>query len=237
MNKNTPRTFTKILRGSVIAALSIALLGSPLAMAEDESDASSQQLTFDNLVPVKDAAVALAYIDPEADFTVFKRVAILEPKVAFRSNWQRDQNRSRTRNISNRDMERMKSDVATLFERVFEERLEAAGYEVVDVANDDVLLLRPAIVDLDVTAPDTRSPGRTSTFASTAGAATLYIELFDSITGEILGRAADRQSVRRNGGMLSWSNSVTNNAEARRMFGRWADTLVAFLDSHYTPDK
>ena len=84
MNKNTQRTFTKFLQGSGIAALSIALLGSPLALAEDEADDMSQQLTFDNLVPVKDAAVALAYIDPEADFTVFKRVAILEPKVDHR---------------------------------------------------------------------------------------------------------------------------------------------------------
>ena len=178
----------------------------------------------------------MAYIDPEADFSVFTRVAILEPMVAFRSNWQRDQNRNRTRNISTREMERMKEDVATLFERIFEERLEAGGYQVVDVIGEDVLLLRPAIVDLDVTAPDTRTPGRVRTFASTAGAATLYIELFDSFSGDIVGRAADRQAVRQAGGRLSWSNSVTNNAEARRMFGRWADTLVGFLDAHYKGD-
>ena len=235
--KNKPlRVVGDLIHGSWIVLLVSALLLSPATKAEDEAE-ESQMRTFDNLVPVDDAAVAMAYIDPDADFGVFNRVAILEPKVAFRSNWQRDQNRSRTRNIRTRDMERMKEDVATLFERVFEERLEAAGYQVVDVTGDDVLLLRPAIVDLDVTAPDTRSPGRTRTFASTAGAATLYIELFDSFTGDIVGRAADRQAVRRAGGMLSWSNSVNNNAEARRMFVGWADTLVEFLDAHYTPEK
>ena len=36
---------------------------------------------------------------------------------------------------------------------------------------------------------------------------------------------------------MTWNNRVTNVAEARRMFGRWADTLVAFLDSHYTPNN
>ena len=209
---------------------SLALLvAAPVWSAEE----AAVQPTFDNLVPVKDAKMALAYIDPEADFSVFKRVAILEPFVAFRSNWQRDQNRSRSRNISSRDMERIKSDVATLFERVFTERLEAAGYEVVEGANEDVLLVRPAIIDLDITAPDNRTAGRSRTFTASTGAATLYIQLFDSLTGDIIGRAADRQAVRRAGGNVTWSNSVTNTADARRMMGGWADNLVGFLDAHY----
>mgnify|MGYP001811656144 CR=1 FL=1 len=210
--------------------LSLALVAAaPVWSAED----AAVEPTFDNLVPVKDAKMAMAYIDPEADFSVFKRVAILEPFVAFRSNWQRDQNRSRSRNISSRDMERIKSDVATLFERVFTERLEAAGYEVVEGANEDVLLVRPAIIDLNITAPDTRSAGRSRTLTASTGAATLYIQLFDSLSGDIIGRAADRQAVRRAGGNVTWSNSVTNTADARRMMGGWADNLVGFLDAHY----
>jgi hypothetical protein len=200
------------------------MLAPPAMSAEEASDT-----TFDNLVPVKGAKMSMAYIDPEADFSVFKRVAILEPF----SNWQRDQNRSRSRNITARDMERIKSDVATLFERVFTERLEAAGYEVVDGANEDVLLVRPAIIDLDITAPDTRTAGRSRTFTASTGAATLYIQLFDSLSGDIIGRAADRQAVRRAGGTITWSNSVTNTADARRMIGGWADNLVTFLEAHY----
>ena len=213
--------------GFVLSAALMAI--APMLSAEEPA----VQPTFDNLVPVKGAKMSLAYIDPDADFSVFKRVAILEPFVAFRSNWQRDQNRSRSRNIRARDMERIKSDVATLFERVFTERLEAAGYEVVDGANEDVLLLRPAIIDLDITAPDTRTAGRSRTFTASTGAATLYIQLFDSLSGDIIGRAADRQAVRSGGGRVSWSNSVTNTADARRMMGRWADSLVGFLDAHY----
>ena len=212
----------------------VLLCASPLLLAEEKADAGKvADTSFDNLVPVKDPRVTMAYIDPEADFSVFKRVTILETFVAFRSNWQRDQNRGRSRNVSARDMERIKTDVATLFERVFTERLEAAGYEVVDGAAGDVLLLRPAIIDLDITAPDTRTAGRSRTFTASTGAATLYIQLFDSVSGQIIGRAADRQSVRRPGGMVNWSNSVTNTADARRMMGGWADNLVGFLDAHY----
>ena len=131
--------------------------------------------------------------------------------------------------------DRIRADVASLFKDVFTEVLEADdGYEVVDGANEDVLLLRPAIIDLDVTAPDTRTAGRSTTFTASAGAATIYIELFDSLSGQIIGRAVDRQNARRAGGTVSWSNSVTNSQEARRMMRGWANQLRSFLDAHYS---
>ena len=197
--------------------------------------ATAQEISFDGLVAVDDARVAMAYIDPEADFSVFERVMILDPHVSFRSNWRRDQNRSRSRNIRASDVERIKADVAALFKEVIIEVLEADdGYEIVDTADYDVLLLRPAIIDLDISAPDTRGAGRTRTYASSTGAATLYLELFDSVSGAIIGRAADRQAARRFGGTMTWNNRVTNRAEARRVFRDWATKLREFLDEHYS---
>jgi hypothetical protein len=217
---------------AVSALACLALFGSvTLAVAEDESE-----LRFDGLVPVKDARVAMAYVNPDADFSVFKRVAVLDPFVSFRSNWQRDQNRNRTRgtgSVRASDMERIKTEGADIFRDVFIERLEAAGYHVTTEAGDDVLVLRPAIIDLDITAPDVRRGGRSRTYTATNGAATLYIELIDSLTSDVIGQAADRQTARRAGGMMTWNNRVTNRAEARRMFGGWADKLVEFLQEQY----
>jgi len=206
------------------------------AFADEESDAPLTEDAIDGLVPVENSALGMAYVHPDADFGVFERVAILEPFVAFRSNWQRDQRRSRNR-ISANDMERIKADVARIFLEVFTETLEANdGYEVVDFAAHDVLLLRPAIIDLDVAAPDARSAGRSQTFSATAGSATLYLELFDSISGQKLARAADRRTVRNTGGRVTASNRVTNTAEARRLFRRWAEILRERLDEFY-PSK
>lgn len=203
----------------------------PLSVFAEESAGTS----FDGLKPVEGAAVAMAYIDPEADFSAFTRVMILEPYVAFRSNWQRDQNRSRSRNINARDMERIKADVASMFREVFTQNLQADdGFEVVDEADYDVLLIRPAIINLDITAPDIATAGRSRTFTASAGQATLYIELFDSVTGTIIGRAADAQATRNTGGTMSWNNRVMNRAEGRRMFSGWANQLRSFLDQHYT---
>ena len=211
----------------VVLACLVWMVASPSVFAADKTEDR-----FDGLVPVENAKVAMAYIDPAADFSVFQRVAILDPFVAFRSNWQRNQNRSRSRNIRASDMERIKSDVAYLFKDVFIESLEAAGYEVVHETGDDVLVLRPAITDLDITAPDTRSAGRSRTHTASGGAATLYVELVDSVSGDLIGRAADRQAARR-GGSVTWANRVTNRADARRMFGGWADQLIGFLDQTY----
>jgi len=205
-----------------------------MALPVAQADETTQM--FENLVPVEDAQVGMAYIDPHADFSVFKRVMLLDTFVAFRSGWERDQRRvSRRNRVSARDMERIKSRVSETFNASFIDVLQADdGFEIVDEAGDDVLLIRAAIIDLDVTAPDTQSAGRSRTYTASSGAATMYIELFDSVSGQIIGRAADRQAARSPGNMLSWNTSVSNTANARRVFNSWAGKLREFLDSHYT---
>jgi hypothetical protein len=200
-------------------------------------DESDQQ--FENLVPVDDSQVAKAFVDPNADFSVFKRVMLLETFVAFRSGWERDQRRgTRGVRITASDMERIKTGVAELFNSVFIEVLEADdGFEIVTEPDYDVLLIRAAIIDLDVTAPDVSTPGRSRTYAADSGAATLYIELYDSVSGQIIGRALDRQAARNPGNVMRWTNRASNTADARRVFRGWATQLRTFLDSHYSGEQ
>ena len=222
----SPYRFLKAKLTTIVLA---SLVFSPLQAAESSD-------MFDNLVPVENAKVGAAFIDPEADFGTYRQVILLDTFVAFKANWERDQRRqSRTARVSAADMDRIKSDVATLFNEVMVETLEANdGFPVVDAPDYDVLLLRAAIIDLDITAPDTMSAGRTTSFTATTGAATMYLELYDSVSGQIIGRAADRSVIRDSTGRVSWSNRVTNTQDARRMFRRWADLLRSFLDSHYS---
>jgi hypothetical protein len=124
---------------------------------------------------VGDPRVAAAWIDTDADFSVFKRVVVFEPKVAFRADWMRDQNRnSRMRRVSQRDMDRIRGDVAELFQEVFTERLQAGGYEIVTVVGDDVLVLRPSIIDLDVNVTNTSATARPP--RNRPGPGRLYLE-------------------------------------------------------------
>ncbi len=53
------------------------------------------------------------------------------------------------------------------------------------------------------------------------------------MTGDILARAADRKAARSVAGHLSYTNRVTNRADARRMMGTWAELLRDRLDEFH----
>ena len=79
---------------------------------------------------------------------------------------------------------------------------------------ENVLILRPAIINLDVSAPDTNSAGMQRAYTTSAGEMTLLLELLDATTGEVLVRIVDRRQA-MDTGRMQWSNSVTNAAEAK----------------------
>jgi hypothetical protein len=223
--ENTPTRLAAVT--AVVALALIAVTAKPApAQGEDKVD------PFAGLKKVGDAKVGIAYIDPDADFSVFKRVAIADPYVAFRANWRRDQNRNRLRPITTAEADRIRADVARLLKEVFTETLEADdGYEVTKVADYDVLLVKPAIVDLSINLPETGTAGASATLSASTGEAVLYIEFFDSVTGDILGRAADRQAA--SSPHFGLSTDAFQEGQARRIFQGWAEQLRAFLDEHY----
>ena len=149
----------------------------------------------------------------------------------------RDQNRDRvalSHRITQEDADRVKQSVADEFKSVFTEELDKGGYTVVeyegvDNSAQDLLVLRPAIVNLDVTAPDTMSPGMSRTYTTSTGSMTLVLEFFDSVTSSLLGRVMDAEAV-RDAGYMSISNSVTNKTDADRLMRKWARLLVEKLD-------
>ena len=117
-----------------------------------------------------------------------------------------------------------------MFRQVFVEELsEKEGYEIVDKPAGDVLLIRPAIINLEISAPDVQRAGRSYTFVDSAGAATLYIELYDSISGEILARAIDGKADRSHGRM-EWSTRSSNRTAAKRILRKWAGWLRERMD-------
>ena len=180
---------------------------------------------------VKDSNLATVYADPGADLGIYNRIWLEDATVAFKKNWQRDQNRSSVNRykVKTKDMERILSDVATLFREIFTKELLDGGYELVEEAGDDVLLVKPAIINLDVTAPDIPQPTRNMSFSESAGEMTLNLELFDSITGDKIAKATDRKRDYFRG-YVEWRTSVNNRAVAKRMMESWAKALRSALD-------
>jgi hypothetical protein len=217
------KSFYKKFSFTAVTTISI-LLAATLSVQSD-----APEISFDGLHLEESKKVAVLYAKPDDDFSIYKRIIMLKTYVAFRKDWQRETKVS-GRRVSNKQMEKIKLEVADLFHETFKEQMEADnGYPMVTEAGDDVLIIRPAIIDLDITAPDIPVAGRTTTYVASAGAATLYLELFDSVSGEILARVIDRKAM-RNYGNMQWSNSVTNRQEGKRLFIRWANMLREGLD-------
>ncbi|MCH7645239.1 MAG: DUF3313 family protein [Myxococcales bacterium] len=206
---------------TTLSAVLAAALGAACA---NGTSTRTPEVTHDGLKRVPGSRVERAWVKPGVDFSQYTEVGLLDCLVSFRRNWRMNHPGVRTR-----DMERIKSALADEFRRVFTKELERGGYPVVTVPDDHVLLVRPAIIDLDVAAPDTMSGGRSDSFTASAGSMTLVVELFDSVSNEILARAIDRRNARHTGN-VRWTTRGSNTNDARRLLRRWAGLLVSKLD-------
>jgi hypothetical protein len=205
--------------------------------AKEQAETEAPQWTTEGLELVDKSRRGETYADPDIDWTTFTEIILDRPSVAFRKNWQRDQNRYDKFKVRNDDMERIKGELADLFEEVFNDELtKNGGYAISETSGDQVMRLSPKIVDLDVYAPDTRTAGRTTSYTESAGRMTLKLAIHDSVTGDLIATVSHRQEAPRRG-YMQWTNSVTNRAEARRMLERWAKDLRERLDEARSSDQ
>ena len=191
--------------------------------------AQPPEITVEGLHRVKDTNLAMVYAQPGISLGQYRRIYLADTYVAFKKDWQRRQNRAMTQRISSDDMAKIKVELSSLFREVFSETLQQGGYELATERAEDVLIIKPAIINLDVIAPDTMSASNSYTYAESAGEMTLYLELYDSLTDDLIAKALDRKMDRETG-YIRWQNRVTNRAAAKRILQVWAEVLTEGLD-------
>jgi hypothetical protein len=210
----------------------VGLFLSALALTVCSSNAVAKApATWDGLVQVKSKKLALAYLLPSADFRAYSKVMFDEPQVAFSKNWQRDFNRSTMTlggRVSDKDMLEAVDGAKVSLSKIFPERFTQEGYQVVTTPGADVLRLSLAIIDLQVNAPERNLPGRSRTYAVDAGEATFAIEVRDSLTGQLLGRAVDRREAGDGPGYRR--TYTTNMADFEALFDTWAKIAARGLN-------
>jgi hypothetical protein len=209
----------------VLAALVLSMAMALPVMAKK----SLPEVNDEGMELVKNSKMTTIYADPNANLGIYSRIWLKEATVAFKKNWQRDQNRNTAMRVQTKDMVKIQEDVATLFDEVFTKELLEGGYELVEEAGDDVLIVVPAIVDLDVIAPDIQRASRTNSYSESAGEMTLNLELFDSLTNDKIAKATDRKRD-YDRGYLEWRTSVNNRSVAKRFMTTWAESLRSVLD-------
>ena len=208
------------LNGMLAGAL-LASSAPLLAQAADDN--------WEGLVRVRSDKIELVYLAPEADFRPYTRVMLDPSEMAVRANWLRDQRRNAATlggQPTERDIARALERGQQQFDSYFAEAFTRAGFAIATEPGPDVLRIRSGVVDIDVVAPDVGA-ARTRTFSEEAGAGTLVVEVRDSQTNALLGRAIERRIAGDNGPWLR--TSASNRADFDRLFRRWAEASAEGL--------
>jgi hypothetical protein len=192
--------------------------------------AAGQQTEWDGLL-LRNAErrVDRLFVRPGASLAGYQRVRLERLQVSFDRNWDPNRSRRGAQRLSNSDFDNIRNTLADEFGRVVSQELTRGGYQVVNEAGEDVLDVQPFIIDLFITAPNTRTPGNW-TFTADPGRMTLVAELRDSETQTILARAIDAQRA-AGGSTFQVTNNVTNMGAARQAITRWARLLREALDA------
>jgi len=187
--------------------------------------------SWDGLVEVKPKRMDAAFLLPGADFRPYTKVMIDPTQVAFQKDWLRrmNDNRDLSRHVSQQDAEKILAAARTGFDEVFAEEFGKSSYGVVTAPGPDVLRVSTAVANLYINAPDVDGPGRSTSFTTEAGEATLFVEVRDSQSGALLGRVIDRRDTQGTAGPMQ-ANRATNTAEFRALFRNWAGITIKGLD-------
>jgi hypothetical protein len=212
------------------AALTIAGCSSGPATIQEGPNA---EVSFDGLHLVDNSAFKRAWADPDIDFSRYSKImpggAFFEYRAVKKSSNTRMARSSASEfYIDESAREKLKEVVSEVFN---EELAKSARFTVVDKPGQDVLIVRGGLHDIMSRVPPDMI-GRGETYLSSVGEITLILEVVDSMSGEVIARAAERRALdRAGGGMAMISNSVTTWSEVRRLTRRWATMLREGLDA------
>jgi len=218
------------MRRHLLALIAVALV-LPLSDLR-EARAAPPPSTWDNLVLVRSKRLDLAYLLPGADFRAYNKVMFDPAEVAFKKNWMRDLNsstRELSKKIDDKEAAKIAERARTGMNDIFAKAYVKAGYTVVTHAGPDVLRVSPMVINLYINAPEalTMGGGRSRVYTVDAGEATLVLEVRDSETGAVLGRAVDRRIAGQDRRMVA--SSVSNTADFGMLFRQWADASLKGL--------
>ena len=187
-----------------------------------------REITADGLERVPSRASGGVFRAPGAPFTQYKRVIVEPLTIAFVKGWE-----ARHEDFPAEDLARLRTDAARDFREAFARVLIHQGaYSFADDPAPDVLMISPAVVDLDIPAPEIR-PSDKHVLTTRSVAMRIAGDLRDAATGKLVGRVDAFTGGEEYGigpGQLRSANRVTNTHEMRLGFTKWAHLLREALD-------
>lgn len=183
----------------------IALLAAGLLAACTQTPRITEELGPDGLLRVERSGFDQAYVKPNLDISGYKKVLIEEIAFEYRPGEPRGAMPPNTPSP-----EEAKTRLVSILRKAFAEEInQGARFQLVNEPGQDVLALRPSLLDVTTSprmgvGPDIRF------YVDRVGAGTLVLELRDSLKGTLLARATDRRAAQR--------TDVSSPAETRPDF-------------------
>ena len=216
------------------------LIGLSFSLQAEEQDLPE----VEGLVEYEDAKVDIAEIRPGTDWKKYKTIYLSRLRVTAEAIDATPAHQSGRRSPGESWVLRDK-DVQVLvdiYDEVMRDELgKRGGFEFVDEAQVDTLIVVVGIIDIYLTAPieDTRrtSVGRGSVYTESGGALSMGAVLADGKTGLIIATATDTRYATR--GFWRENTRIGNIADARQIFRAWAKNfrkrLTGFQSGKITP--
>jgi hypothetical protein len=182
---------------------------------------------------VKKSVADAAWVKPDFDLTPYTKIMIVSAGASFKkvkpvSSFEARKGANEFP-ISQEGQQMFKDIMKEEFTR---ELSKLKRYQIVDKPGPDVLMLIASVIDIVSSVPtdvDSASfAGRGGIYLTSVGQATLVIELRDSQSNEVLGRAADRRAAESP--FAFDVNKVTAWSEVHRLAQAWASLLRKRLE-------
>ena len=173
-------------------------------------------VTRNGLKGLEQAEVGYAAEKPGADLSGYRELLILPVYITFAGD-------------SDELPEETVDEIRLAFRKAFVDELAKGGYRVVEEADDDVLAVRAALLNVSVkTLTQLQPKGKVRVGESAK--LTLLAELRDARSGELLGRAADRRELTAPAS-ADYDGRDELSQDVRDLFARWARLLRERLDA------
>ena len=221
-------------------AVAIALFAPTVLAKPRLATGEDAEVTFDGLHRVDKTVMGLAWVKPDIDLEPYTKLMLVGAGVTFKpvdnegERWWPGRSTDTEFPISPEGQERVRTELRDAFAKELERN---ERYEIVTEPGPGVLMLIGTVIDIVSRVPPIDDcVGRCDVYLNDVGEATLVLELRDSVTNEVLARAADRRAAEVAFPLNASVSTVTVWPEVRRLAQTWARIVRNRLDEFNTVD-
>lgn len=181
------------------------------------------EYSFDGLVKVDNTRMDAVWVKPGIDLRDYDKLMTTNIGIKYRNVPESRRPRMSSDSefhIDQPTRERVEEALA----RIFNEQIgQSDRFELVDEAGPTTLQVAGGLIDVVSYVPPNDGPSRIDVYLSSLGAATLVLEIGDSVTGEVYLRGAEGRDFTVN--QPARSSTSVNRFEFEREVARWAKQI------------